>query len=344
MTSAVKPRYGSAARRESGSAIMSSSSDDKTEKDAKIRRTESLQVKYILGMIGLLTMAALYLGRKAPSHHQLGSIRSEGGNLPFDVEQLGMTSEQLIEDKLVRKVKSLDEKVRAHKAKKDIIMETDPTGLELTKELQHWTFKLLVQRYGHYTFRVVLDLEFPPTIPDYEEKGASGKVTLQMAPISLIPCSVFNFMEIARTWKSGAFHRNANHVLQASAQSEVRKAMPFQEYSPEHPHAKGTSGYAGRPSGPGFYISIQDNTVNHGPGSQQKHNPHEADANFGEVVQGFDDVVPRIHSIPQNGWLDKDHKIKIMTMTILYKAEKEDGKGEWVPWKKETPSEVAQSK
>lgn len=327
--------------------MSSDESDDITEKDAKIRRMESLQIKYILCMIALLTMTALYLGRKGGKHYIMNSRSMEDGHRPYEVEeQFGITSDQLVEDKLVRKVKSLDEKVRAHKGKSGIMMEVDPTGLELTKDLQHWTYKLLVHRYGHYTFRVVLDLEFPETIPDYAEKGPAGQVTFQMAPISLIPCSVFNFMEIARTWKSGAFHRNANHVLQAAAHSEVKKSMPFQEYSPEHPHAKGTTGYAGRPSGPGFYISIRDNTKNHGPGSQQHHNPHEADSNFGEVVQGMEDVVPRIHSIQQDGWLDKTNQIKITKMTILYKAEaaEEGAAAEWLPWEKETPSEVAQTK
>jgi hypothetical protein len=111
-------------------------------------------------------------------------------------------------------------------------------------------------------------------------------------------CKVYNFLEIARTWKGGAFHRNANHVLQAKAHSEMKRSMPFQEYSDEYPHVKGTVGYAGRPSGPAFYISIQDNSKNHGPGSQQKHNPYEADSIIGTIIEGMDDVVPRIHTMP----------------------------------------------
>ena len=159
-----------------------------------------------------------------------------------------------------------------------------------------------------------------------------------MGPIDLIPCSVYNFLEIARTWKptGGAVHRNAHHVLQVQSSSEVRKSMPFQEYSPEYPHQKGTTGYAGRPSGPGWYISIQDNTQNHGPGSQQKHNPYEADSLFGRVIQGFDDVVPRIHSVPQMGWLDKNNQIAIPKMTILIQVpnnnKSKDEPHEWIPW------------
>lgn len=129
---------------------------------------------------------------------------------------------------------------------------------------------------------------------------------------------MFNFLEIARTWKGGAFHRNANHVLQVKAHSGVTQPMPFQEYSEKYPHAKGTVGYAGRPSGPAFYISIRDNSKNHGPGSQQKKNPYEADSVIGTVIQGMDDVVPRIHTMPFDGF-DKDRAkwVLIRRMTVL---------------------------
>ena len=125
-------------------------------------------------------------------------------------------------------------------------------------------------------------------------------------------------MEIARTWKNGAFHRNAGHVLQAMAHSDVTKSMPFQEYQKEYPHKKGTMGYAGRPSGPEFYISIQDNSQNHGPGSQQTKNPHEADSIIGTVIQGMDDVVPRIHTMPGKEFIgDKKKWVLIKSMIIM---------------------------
>lgn len=100
--------------------------------------------------------------------------------------------------------------------------------------------------------------------------------------------------------------------------SDVTKSMPFQEYREEYPHKKGTVGYAVRPSGPEFYISIQDNTQNHGPGSQQKKNPYEADSIIGTVVEGMDDVVPRIHTMPGNEFIgDKNKWVLIKRMIIL---------------------------
>jgi len=102
-----------------------------------------------------------------------------------------------------------------------------------------------------------------------------------------------------------------------------RTGLAFQEYSPEFPHAKGTVGWAGRPSGPAFYISLIDNTKNHGPGSQQKGNPYEADSAIGKIVEGWDDVVPRMKHQPGasggNSFVkgDQNH-IRIERMTITH--------------------------
>jgi hypothetical protein len=341
MSFVVKPRYGSKAG--NSGAIMSSLSDDKDEKAEKISRAERQKVRFLLTVISFLTIVAFFLGQnrvsvssKIPGKH---SKTNSLGEVSHAAENAGISTDELVEKKLVRKVKALDFKVREHKALPNMIMETDPGGLKLTKELQDWTKKLLIHRYGDYNFRVKLDLTFPSSIPDYSLDKAKGSVVFEMASIDLIPCSVFMFMEVARTWKSGAFHRNAGHVLQVTVNSEVKKTMPFQEYSPKHPHAKFTTGYAGRPSGPAFYISIKDNSKNHGPGSQQHHNPHEADANFGRVVVGEEDIVPRIHSVPQHGWLSKENQIRIDKMTILYAKSTNN----WVEWKKNTPSEIAQT-
>lgn len=82
------------------------------------------------------------------------------------------------------------------------------------------------------------------------------------------------------------------------------------------------------------YISIEDNTENHGPGSQQKHNPYEADANFGTVVVGMEDVVPRIHSIKQDGWLERTNQVKITKMSVQVPDERRGGFKDWVDWTK----------
>ena len=164
---------------------------------------------------------------------------------------------------LASQYKDLDEEVRAIK-KTGVIMETDPASLKATHALQEVARKLIVAKYGTGPYRVKVDLEFPATIPDFATGGKDGTIVIEMAPVELIPVSVYTFLEVARTWVRGAFHRNANHVLQVQAvSSEIHQHLPFQEYSKDFPHKKGTTGYCGRPSGPCWYVSLIDNTVNH---------------------------------------------------------------------------------
>ena len=223
----------------------------------------------------------------------------------------------------------LEARVREIK-KTGVIMEADEDSLKMTRKLQDATREVLKLRYGDAgarNYRVELMLEFQPSIPDFAESGKDGSILIEMAPISLVPCSVYNFMEIARTWKSGGFHRNAGHVLQAVAKSDVTDSMPFQEYSKEYPHMKGTVGYTGRPSGPGFYVSIRDNSGNHGPGSQQKQNPYEADCVIGKVIRGMEDgTVDRVHKMPGRGFLsNKGDWVLIRAMRILVPGDGPDG-------------------
>ena len=316
-------------------ADADAASTESNEKESKVQKSQAERLRHFLIFVLLLSAVTFLVGSQQEASH-LHIEGSAAGGVRAEVEVDPTTEEQL-----QRRVQELDAQVRAYKAKPDIIMETDPQGLKLTKELQHVTHQLLVKRYGRHTFRVRVDLIFPDVIVQKDGLPAEDSFIIELAPIDLIPCSVYYFLEVARTWKSGAFHRNANHVLQVAVQTsgvqrqQRQQSMPFQEYSPEFPHRKGTTGYAGRPSGPAWYVSIMDNTVNHGPGSQQHHNPHEADSLFGRIVQGMDDVVPRIHSTPQTSWLDRPNQIQIPKMTIWIPNTVPSGTGEtkgWVPW------------
>lgn len=312
--------------------------EDSTEKGAKIRRTETMQAKFFIIMVALLLIGVLYTSDKEKG---MRTVASDSPTLAVLVDGV-----DAMEQKLAKRVAALEKIIRDYKEQSvGIYMETDPTALKITKDLQHWTKKLLVYRYGDHPFRVVLDLEFPTTIPDYEEEGKAGQVTYEMAPIDVLPCSVFFFLETARTWRYGAFERNSNHVLQASAHASkaLKTGMPVQEYSPTHPHERGTTGFAGRPGGPEFYISLTNNTKNHGPGSQQDENPYEADSRFGHVVQGWEDSIPRIQSTPQKKWLDEENQIQITKMTILYNPNEMPetaNEAEWLPWKADTDSAI----
>ena len=65
---------------------------------------------------------------------------------------------------------------------------------------------------------------------------------LKLALILLLPCSVFNFLEITQT-----SHFTAGHALQAMVRSDVTKRILFQEYFLQYPHRKGIVGCARRP-------------------------------------------------------------------------------------------------
>ena len=84
------------------------------------------------------------------------------------------------------------------------------------------------------------------------------------------------------------------------------------------------------------YVSTQNNSRNHGPGSQQEANPHEADSCFGAVIRGFDTDVQRISKVPGKGFLgDKKLQVLIKRMRILVpmdgKGPEEDGYVQWSP-------------
>ena len=254
------------------------------------------------------------------------------------------TTQDSIDTELTSTVDALDEQVRARKKTPGVIMETDEEGLQLTQALQQATTELLQHRYGanitqRTQFRVVVDLIYPKImIHDPDSDSTVGQLTIELAPIALLPCSVFYFLELVRTYQGGEIHRNAGHVLQISAQSGAtshpRKAMPFQEYSPDFPHVQYTTGYAGRPSGPEWYISIKNNKHNHGPGSQQKANPYEADSNFGAILPEDIGILDKIHAIPKTGFLPGEYCVKIPRMTLLVKTAQVDDRSEtWTEWK-----------
>jgi len=226
------------------------------------------------------------------------------------------------EEALVQEVERLDAEVRQIKASlpQGHFMETDPKGVDASKRLQEATRKLLGARYGvKEPYRVRLDLEFQPTTPDFEKDGGKdGHILIELAPSELQPHSIFTYLEVARNYGGGGFHRIAGHVLQVQVRAPGVKHLAFQEYSPDYPHKKGTVGYAGRPSGPAWYVSLVNNARNHGPGSQQKANPHEADSCFGTVIEGFDTDVQRIRKVDGDGFLG-DHKkwVLIKKMQIM---------------------------
>jgi hypothetical protein len=90
--------------------------------------------------------------------------------------------------------------------------------------------------------------------------------------------------------------------------------------SPNFPHVKYTLGYAGRPGGPDFYVSTQDNTQNHGPGGQASYEEaSEADPCFAKVVPGYEPVVDRMHQseVQPGNYMRMKHYVAIRHMRLV---------------------------
>lgn len=231
-------------------------------------------------------------------------------------QQTSPPTESLI-DKQKAKATEIIDKVRALK-RSGVVMETDENAKTQIAILQKEVKQLLYLQYGPGPYKVLMEIEFPPSMPDYNEKGNKGEITIELAPIELVPYSVYFFLEVVKNWKGGAFHRVAGHVLQTMVNGPG-EGLAFQEYNPSFPHKKLTLGYAGRPGGPAFYISTVDNVLNHGPASQGSKT--EADSCFGTVIGGID-IVERIKLQPgrtkPSGFIDKrENFIKIVKLTLL---------------------------
>lgn len=182
----------------------------------------------------------------------------------------------------------------------------------LQTEIQRTARKAVLDQFGEGPYKVELKLDFPP---ETSVEGTEDTVVLEMASLDLMPHSVHLFMEqVSHKLLDGcSFHRNAGHVVQGgpvpyykNPSAKVRELfhdadlvhVSFQEYHKEYPHEQYTVGYAGRPGGPDFYISVANNTQNHGPGGQTSYkNKEEADPCFAKVVEGFE-AVERMHKMP----------------------------------------------
>jgi hypothetical protein len=190
------------------------------------------------------------------------------------------------------------DKIRKMKFNQKIVIEKNIEAQTLIKKAQQLLRNLLIQRYGEGAIYVEMIVKLPKyliteTIEEQEQIDANGPellrtLRIEMAPIAYVPYSVYFFIEnIVKPFRSGSFHRNAGHVLQAMLQRQEwggkHTQFAWQEYNPLYPHKKWTLGYAGRPSSSGaMYISTLDNTYNHGPASQGSKT--EADCIIGRLA------------------------------------------------------------
>jgi cyclophilin family peptidyl-prolyl cis-trans isomerase len=216
--------------------------------------------------------------------------------------------------------------------------------------IQQLSKQALLEKFGPGPHRVQVQVAFDPASNVYypatttttadglaEKKDDMAVIVLELAPVDLMPHTVYWFLEQvhAGLYNGCSFHRNAGHVIQAGPTANFRTpansnlqrrfqqagfdSVLFQEYAQDFPHLPYTLGFAGRPGGPDFYISMKDNTVPHGPGGQDSYaDASEADPCFAKVVAGKD-VVDRIHqsAVQPGSYKRMQHYVAIVSMSIL---------------------------
>lgn len=186
----------------------------------------------------------------------------------------------------------------------------------LQRHLQETSRKDAIKQYGSGIIRVELELEFPDS-PD-----GPNTLVMEMAPLDLMPHSVFTFLEMvhAGLFNGCSFILNAMHVIKAaplpydgsSASAKVKsftkkglESVAFREYSPDYPHKQYTVGFAADGS-PSFYINTQDNT-----------DIHVGDPCFAKIVSGID-AVQRLEASPTRNGIWYRQRIGLKRASILH--------------------------
>lgn len=180
---------------------------------------------------------------------------------------------------------------------------------KLTKYLSDVCRCYLLNRFELPYVSVVMTVKFP-------DEENEEKIIFDTAPFNDCPYSVFYFVRLVDNWTDGWFHRNANHVQQGKPVGKFHPLV-FQEYSEFFPHVKYSLGFAGRPGGPQFYISMKDNTRCHGPGSQRS-TTNEADSCFGIIHdKESKDIVERFRKVDDKGFVNRGFKTKKEVCVVI---------------------------
>jgi cyclophilin family peptidyl-prolyl cis-trans isomerase len=213
---------------------------------------------------------------------------------------------------LIREMNSIQRKLRYSQTKAD----------KLKTQVSEISKRDAIAKYGSGVIRVQLDLIFRLD-KDGNPLSDTGPHTMliEMAPIELMPHSVYTFLEMVSSGllDGCSFILNALHVLKAaplpydgtSASDKARaflehglESVAFREYSPKFPHAKYTVGFAADGS-PSFYINTEDNTE-----------IHVGDPCFAKVVSGFE-AVHRLEKMPTRNGIWFETRIGIRSAVIL---------------------------
>jgi cyclophilin family peptidyl-prolyl cis-trans isomerase len=244
----------------------------------------------------------------------MGSANGRGGDISRSTKSkingnMAHGEEEL--ESIVDEMVALQEKLR----------EGNSQVGSLQKYLQEVSRRDAVQKFGSGVIRVGMELEFPNSEKSKSGIGAPNTLVFEMAPLDLMPHSVYMFLEMvdAGLFDGCSFILNAMHVIKAaplpydgsSASQKVKaftklglETVAFREYSPDYPHEQYTIGFAADGS-PSFFINTQDNS-----------GEHVGDPCFARVVSGFD-TVHRMQNAPTRNGIFFRKRIGIKAATIL---------------------------
>jgi HAMP domain-containing protein len=81
------------------------------------------------------------------------------------------------------------------------IMEKNVTAIQAIHHLQIRLRKYLIQTYGKDPYYVEMELTFPQTMLDGDNASPDGFLKLQLAPIDLVPYSVYFWIQVVENYK-----------------------------------------------------------------------------------------------------------------------------------------------
>lgn len=204
----------------------------------------------------------------------------------------------------------------------------------LQNEIQEISEREALERFGKGPYNFQINVQF--------DSDDISSFIIETFPLDEMPHSIHYFLQTVhhQLWDGTIFLHTNDHVLQAAPteyhganlrdrfEKAHLKHLAFPEYNRKYKHEKYTLGFGGRPGGPDFYISTQDNSHYHGPGGQGQHDIHEdADPCFAKVIAGFD-VVDRMQGISvgaieaSGGRVTRDDQVKRTTITSIILLEK----------------------
>jgi hypothetical protein len=148
---------------------------------------------------------------------QVAKLASSDAAVPHEAEQLIATranlrseappavsstvaAEGLSEAELQEQVDAQIDKVRKLKFERHLVMEKDPEAQREIKILQDLVRQLIYKQYGKGPLRVEMKLQFPQSMSQ-ATMPQEQTLMIDLAPVTLVPYSVYFFLEIVKHWK-----------------------------------------------------------------------------------------------------------------------------------------------